>query len=272
MEHRESEETDRRHHHRRLIVLGSGTSVGVPMIGCNCKVCRSGDPRNNRTRASVLLQLPGGNLLIDTSPEMRIQLVREQIGEVHAILYTHHHADHLFGLDDARLFPKAIGGPVPIYCEEVVEETIRRAFDYAFNDHALKAPRGGLPQLVFHRIGPDEPFEILGQRIVPMRLIHGRFLVLGFRFDNLAYCTDVSAIPDESWPKLAGLDTLFLDAIRPEPHPSHFCLADALDAIEQVQPKRAYLTHLSHFYDHEATNQSLPSTVRLAYDGLTIDF
>ena len=257
---------------RRLIFLGTGTSVGVPMIGCGCAVCQSTDPKNQRTRSSVLIQLPGGNLLIDTSPEMRLQLVRERIGQVHAIVYTHHHVDHLFGLDDARLFPRGIGGPVPLFCEEEVEETIRRVFHYAFEPIAKSIPTGGIPQLRFERIGPGEAFTVLGQRIMPIRLEHGRFRVLGFRIDNLAYCTDVNRIPDESWPLLEGVDTLILDALRPEPHPTHFHLEGALEAIERINPRQAYLTHLSHSFDHGPAEAALPPRVALAYDGLSLNF
>ncbi len=257
---------------RQLIVLGSGTSTGVPVIGCECPVCRSDDPRNSRTRCSVLLRLPLGNLLIDTSPEMRLQLVRERVGVVHAIAYTHHHVDHLFGLDDARMFPTKLGGPVPIYCEGETEETIRRVFHYAFEERALGFPAGGVPKLAFERIGPGVPFEVLGQSVLPIRLDHGRFKVLGFRVGDLAYCTDVSQIPDESWPLLEGLDTLILDALRVEPHPTHFNLEQALAAIGRLKPRRAYLTHLSHTLDHAATEATLPPRVALAYDGLSLEF
>src|SRR4051794_4096579 len=180
---------------RRLVILGSGTSTGVPVIGCECAVCRSADPRNKRTRCSVLLRLPLGNLLIDTSPEMRLQLVRERVGQVHAIAFTHHHADHLFGLDDARMFPKAIGGPVPIFCEPETEETIRSVFHYAFDDRVRAYPARGVPKITFEPIAPKVRFEVLGQSILPIRLDHGRFRVLGFRIGDLAYCTDVSSIP-----------------------------------------------------------------------------
>lgn len=257
---------------RRLIVLGSGTSSGVPVLGCDCAVCRSTDPRDNRTRPSVLLQLPGGNLLIDTTPEMRIQLLREKVGKVHAILYTHYHADHLFGLDDARCFPRGIGGPVPLYCEESTERTIHQVFSYAFHESAGQVPMGGLPKLRFERIGPGIPFEVLGQRVIPIRLEHGRFRVLGFRFGSLAYCTDVVNIPDESWPLLEGLDTLILDALRITPHPTHFNIEQALAVVERLKPRRTFLTHLSHEVAHEAVETGLPPGVKLAYDGLTLDF
>jgi phosphoribosyl 1,2-cyclic phosphate phosphodiesterase len=258
---------------RRLIVLGSGTSTGVPVIGCDCRVCLSDDPRNRRMRPSVLLMLPRGNLLVDTAPELRLQLVRERIGLVHAIAYTHHHADHVFGLDDARLFPKYTGGPVPLFCEAQTEEMIRRAFDYAFNERAARIPSGGVPRLRFERIAPAVPFEVLGQTVLPVRLEHGRHVeVLGFRVGDLAYCTDVSRIPEASWPLLQGLDTLILDALRVEPHPTHFSLSEALEVVGRLRPRRTFLTHLSHGFDHGPTEAGLPPGVALAYDGLALDF
>lgn len=257
---------------RRLVFLGSGTSCGVPLLGCSCPVCTSADPRNQRTRPSVLVQLPGGHVLIDTAPEMRLQLLRERVGHVHAILFTHDHADHLFGLDDARLFPRHLGGPVPVYCDEQTERSIRRVFSYAFQDGASLIPSGGVPQLRFERIEPGVPFCVLGQAITPIRLEHGHFRVLGFRLGGLAYCTDVNRIPEESWPLLEGLDTLILDALRPAPHPTHFGLDEALEVIARLRPHRAYLTHISHALEHAATEARLPPGVAVAYDGLSFPF
>lgn len=257
---------------RSLIFLGTGTSSGVPTLGCDCAVCNSADPRDNRTRASVLMRFPAGNLLIDTTPEMRIQLLREKIRFVHAIAFTHHHADHLFGLDDARIFPKAIGGPVPVFCEETTEECIRRAYAYAFTERSMSWPAGFVPKIDFIRIAPGVEFNALQQHVLPIRLEHGRFKVLGFRVGNLAYCTDVNKIPDESMALLEGLDTLILDALRPDPHPTHFSLAEALEVVDRVRPGRTYLTHISHSLGHEATEAGLPAGVRLAFDGLTLDF
>ncbi len=260
------------HGPRRLIFLGTGTSTGVPAFGCDCAVCTSGTPRNQRTRPSVLLETPGGNVIIDTSPEMRLQLLRERVRQVHAIVYTHAHADHLFGLDDARLFPRSIGGPVPVYCEEEVELAIRQSFPYAFNDQAKRMPSGGVPQLDFQRIEVDAPFEVRGETLIPMRLHHGRFRVLGYRIGDLAYCTDVSKIPDQSLAQLQNLDVLILDALRFQPHPTHFSLAQALEVVAQLKPRRTWLTHLSHDYDHDAVEATLPPGVALAYDGLAIGF
>ncbi len=257
---------------RSLVVLGCGTSVGVPMLGCSCVVCTSTNPRNSRTRSSVLLQLPAGNLLIDTTPELRMQLLRETIPLVHAVLYTHYHVDHLYGLDDVRIFPKALGRALPIYCNEGVEQVIRTVFSYAFQPGSEDLPPGFLPKLEFVRI-EDKPFEILGEIVTPIPLIHSRFHVLGFRIGNLAYCTDVSEIPESSWPLLEGLDVLILDTLRPaKPHPSHFCLTQALEAVERLRPKRTYLTHMSHEMDYDTLPATLPPGVELAYDGLRIEF
>jgi phosphoribosyl 1,2-cyclic phosphate phosphodiesterase len=256
----------------RLIFLGSGTSTGVPVFGCDCSVCNSSDPRNHRTRPSVLFQFPRGNLLIDTTPEMRLQLLRQKIRRVHAIAYTHNHADHLFGLDDARLFPKYLGGPVPIFCEAETEESIRRVFHYAFHEHTAALPAGYVPKLEFTRIIPGVAFDVLGQTIMPIRLEHGRFSVLGFRVGALAYCTDVNRIPEASWGLLQGLDILILDALRHEPHPTHYSLSEALAVVERLRPRQTYLTHLSHSFDHGATDSTLPAHIALAYDGLTLDF
>jgi phosphoribosyl 1,2-cyclic phosphate phosphodiesterase len=244
----------------------------VPIIGCECSVCTSSDPRNQRTRPSVLLALARGNLLVDTTPELRIQLLRERVRHVHAIAFTHHHADHLFGLDDARLFPKRIGGPVPVYCEQHTEETIRRVFSYAFAPGSEQWPPGFVPKLQFVRIAPGVAFEVLGETILPIRLDHGPFAVLGFRVGSLAYCTDVSRIPDASRPLLERLDVLVLDALRHDPHPTHFSLSEALAVIESLKPKRTFLTHLSHSFDHGPTQATLPRHVALAYDGLQLEF
>jgi len=257
---------------RRLIFLGSGTSAGVPMIGCECSVCTSSDPRNQRTRPSVVLSFPSGNLLIDTTPEMRVQLLRERVRRVHAIAFTHHHADHLFGLDDARLFSKWLGGPVPVYCEQQTEETIRRIFSYAFGPGAEQWPAGFVPKLQFIRIAPGVEFQVLGQTVLPIRLDHGPSPILGFRVGRLAYCTDVSRIPDASRPLLQGLDVLVLDALRHDPHPTHFSLSEALAEVEALKPRRTFLTHLSHSFDHGPTQATLPPHVNLAYDGLQVAF
>jgi phosphoribosyl 1,2-cyclic phosphate phosphodiesterase len=256
---------------RTFTFLGTGTSAGVPMLGCDCPVCRSADPRNHRYRCAVLLRLPQGNAIIDTPPELRLQLLRAKVNIIHAVVYTHYHADHLFGLDDVRPFPYKLGRPLPLYCTEEVERVIRTTYAYAFQEEADPILRGYVPQLAFRRI-EEKPFELLGERVAPVPLLHAHYHVFGYRIGDVAYCTDVSMIPGSSWELLEGLDVLVLDALRHRPHPAHFCLEQALEVIRQVRPRRAYLTHMSHDLEHEATSGILPRGVELAYDGLSFDF
>lgn len=258
----------------KMILLGTGTSVGVPMIGCDCAVCSSGRPRNQRTRCAALLGLPGGNLLIDTPPDLRQQLLRERVGVVHAVLFTHAHADHLFGLDDLRLMQFYLGGPVTLYCEEGVEARIRQSYDYAFRS-LPNLHSGAVPKLRFERIGPaSEGFpdlEVLGARIRAVRLNHGpNFNTLGFRVGDVAYCTDVKEMPDESKALLQGLEVLVLDALRERPHPTHLSLSEAVALAEELGARRVVFTHMSHDLDYEATNAQLPEGVELGYDGMQL--
>jgi phosphoribosyl 1,2-cyclic phosphate phosphodiesterase len=254
----------------QLILLGTGTSVGVPSLGCPCEVCASNDPRDRRTRCAALVGLPEGNLLIDTPPDLRQQLLRERVGIVHAVVFTHEHADHIFGLDDLRLFPYYLGHPVPLYCEPLVEVRIRKSFDYAFAD-IEHTHIGAAPQLTFHRVGL-EPIDLLGGRIQPVRLKHGpRFDVLGFRIGNVAYCTDTNGIPPESMVRLEGLDTLIIDALRIRPHVTHFSLDEAIEAARQLKPKRTIFTHICHDLGHARTNALLPPGMELGYDGQRIE-
>jgi len=237
------------------------------MVGCGCNTCLMGGPRDRRTRTSVLIGLPDGHLLIDTTPDLRTQLLREGIGRVDAVLYTHDHVDHVYGLDDVRPLCFHAGRSMPVLCEEAVEARIRKAFDYAF---ASAPPAGGgVPKLTFERVGTT-PFEVLGAKVIPMRLEHGPFDVLGFRFGNLAYCTDTSGIPDATWPLLEGLDVLILDCLRHTRHPTHFSLTEAIAVATRTRAKRTILTHLSHELPHEETSGSLPAGVELAYDGLEV--
>lgn len=251
----------------QLLFLGTGTSVGVPVVGCGCGTCTSGDPRNRRTRTSVALGLPGGTLLVDTTPDLRSQLLRERIGSVQAILYTHDHVDHVYGLDDIRPICYRAGGPVPVYCEERVELRIRRAFDYAFEP--VPVPGGGVPKIAFERIS-TAPFDLLGVRVIPLRLRHGTFDVLGFRFGDLAYCTDTNLIPDETWPLLAGVDTLVLDCLRPDRHPTHLSLDEALSVAARVGARRTLFVHMCHDLEHTTASARLPAGVEMAYDGLVV--
>jgi phosphoribosyl 1,2-cyclic phosphate phosphodiesterase len=241
------------------------------MIGCDCAVCTSSDPRNNRTRPSVLFRLPAGNLLVDTTPELRIQLLREKVALVHAVLFTHYHADHLMGLDDLRPVGKALGHAVPLYCSGECEGKIRSTFAYAFSPQAEGLPSGWIPKLRFERI-EGRPFQVLGETVIPIPLIHAHFDVYGFRIGGVAYCTDVSEIPRTSWPMLEGLDVFIVDCLRYKVHPGHFGINEALEAVGRFRPRRAYFTHISHEFDHEEVNAKLPSGVSLAYDGLSFDF
>lgn len=256
---------------RELILLGTGTSVGVPVIGCDCDVCGSSNPRNHRTRTGVFVPAADGNFLIDTSPELRIQLLREDVRMVHAAIFTHSHADHIFGLDDLRIFGHYLDAPVQLFCEGNVEQQIRESFSYAFAKQHPAAHKFAIPKLEFQRLSID-PFELLGQRVIPIRLMHGRLPILGFRIGDVAFCTDVSEIPEESWAKLENLDVLVIDALRDRPHPTHFSVPQALAAVERLRPRQTYFTHISHWLEHEETNARLPANVELAYDGLRIPF
>jgi len=239
------------------------------MIGCACPTCTSTNPLNNRTRCGLALGLPEGNVLIDTTPELRVQLLREKIGLAHAILFTHDHADHLNGLDDVRVLYFYLQHALPVYCEMNVQERIRQAFAYAFTPDAVNYA-GGVPLLDFHTIRPNQPFDLLGTRVTPFRLEHGRFRVLGFRIGNIAYCTDTNHIPPESMELLQGLDVLIIDALRPRSHVSHFSLDEAIEVSRQLKPKRTLFTHLCHELEHAETQAKLPDGMELAYDGLRI--
>ncbi|HMP04026.1 MAG TPA: MBL fold metallo-hydrolase [Gemmatales bacterium] len=264
---------------RTFTFLGTGTSVGIPMVGCECGTCLSTDPRNQRWRCSVVLQTPSGTILIDTSPEMRLQLLRAEVKLIHAVLLTHYHADHLYGLDDIRVFPHRLGGPLPVYCTAETEAIVRRVFAYAFpelpdetGEGPPPRPASFVPSLRFERVIEGQPFQVLGEQVLPIPLQHAQFNVLGFRVGDVAYCTDVSYIPESSYSLLAGLDVLVLDALRHRPHPAHLSIDQALAVVERLRPRRAYFTHISHDVEHEETEAKLPSHVRLAYDGLQFDF
>lgn len=254
----------------KMILLGTGTSVGVPALGCSCEVCTSDHPRNKRSRASAILGLPEGNLLIDTSPDLRTQLLREKIGIVHAVAFTHEHTDHLMGFDDLRLFQFYLGHSVPIYCNEAVENRLRAAFDYVF-DTRPATHVGATPSVDMHRID-REPFEVLGATLTPIPMKHGpRFDVLGFRIGDIAYCTDVSHIPKSSWPLLEGLDTLVIDALRFDPHITHLTVEQAIEVAQQLKPRQTYFTHCACRLDYDKVNAFTPEGIEMGYDGLQID-
>jgi phosphoribosyl 1,2-cyclic phosphate phosphodiesterase len=251
-----------------LTVLGSGTSMGVPTIGCNCAVCHSPDPRDRRTRPSVLIGYGGRNVLIDTTPDFREQAIREEITHLDAVLYTHTHADHLLGIDDLRPL-SFLHKPnrLPLYAHPEAAEFIRNMFRYIFDsDYKF----GGLPQVEMRSI--NGVLELFGARFDPIRLIHGDAEIYGFRFGSAAYLTDHSEIPEDSLAQLKDLDILFLDALRYKPHPTHSTVEHSLQTVERLRPQRAFFTHICHDLAHEATDAALPENVKLSYDGMKLQF
>jgi len=252
--------------HASILVLGSGTSVGVPMIGCHCKVCSSDDPRDKRLRPSVLLRLDAKRILIDTTPDFRYQALRYGIDHLDAILFTHAHADHILGLDDVRPFNFLYKKNIPIYASVETLEVIERTFSYVFDSEPTESSRPKLASYIFE----DQPICVAGIQFQPIRLAHGKGTVYGFRFGDCAYLTDHSSIPAESLERLMGLDVLFLDALRHNPHPTHSTVEESLRTVEFLKPKRAYFTHISHDLLHATVERQLPSHVHMAYDGLEI--
>ncbi len=253
-----------------LTVLGSGTSMGVPTIGCDCAVCTSTDPRDRRTRPSIMVQWNGHTVLIDTTPDFREQAIRERISKIDAILYTHGHADHILGLDDVRplSFSRITGGgKIPLFATEGTAQTLRQVFRYIFDgDYKY----GGLAQVELLPV--DGPVEIGGAKFVPLTVNHGDYPIEAYRFGAAAYLTDFSSVPEETMSQLQGLDVLFLDALRHHPHPTHSSVKQSLEIVEQLKPRRAFFTHISHDLPHEKTNAELPGNVRLSHDGLKLDF
>ncbi len=249
----------------QLTVLGSGTSMGVPTLGCHCAVCESTDPHDQRTRPSVLLSYGERNVVIDTTPDFRYQAIRARIDHLNAVIYTHGHADHVMGLDDIRPFNLKLKGAVPIYAAAETLATLRRQFSYIF-----EAESGSwVPLVDLHEI--DGPFNLFGTNFVPIPAIHGSQAVLGFRFGKAAYLTDFSSVPDSSKALLRGLDDFILDALRYVPHPAHSNVEQSLALVEELRPKRAWFTHICHDLGHEQANARLPENVRLAYDGLRFE-
>jgi phosphoribosyl 1,2-cyclic phosphate phosphodiesterase len=252
-----------------VTVLGTGTSHGVPMIGCECAVCTSDDPRDKRTRTSVHVAYEDGySILVDVSPEVRVQCLANGIKRADAVLLTHHHADHIAGMDDLRRFNWIQNSEVPVYGQPETLEVVRRMFAYAFD--ANPAHRSSRPAISLHPI--DGPFELGGHRIVPVPLLHGEMPVLGFRFGPFAYCTDVSRIPEGSVPLLAELEVLILAGLRYRPHPMHFNIEQATAWARRIGARATYLTHLTHDISHAKTSAELPDGVGLAYDGQVLRF
>lgn len=241
--------------------------MGVPTIGCTCRVCASKDPRDQRTRPSIMLDYEGHCVVIDTTPDFRQQAIRERIMRIDAILYTHAHADHILGLDDVRPLSFRHPDKIPLYAHAATADAMESIFRYIFDS---EYKYGGLARVQMHRINGS--LELFGARFDPVKIIHGEAEIHGFRFGSAAYLTDFSEIPPESMEGLRGLDILFLDALRHRPHPTHSTVENSLRLVKELQPRRAFFTHISHDLPHEETNRNLPEHVRLAHDGLKLEF
>ena len=249
----------------KITFLGTGTSVGVPRIGCECAVCTSIDRRNKRMRCSILIEYFGRTVLVDTPPDLRTQALRYDVRSVDAVLFTHGHADHLHGLDDVRAYCFGRDEPIPVYGDRPTLDRITRVFDYAFDSAWAMA----VPRLSLHLIEGD--LDLFGLQVRPVPILHGRTPVLAFRIGRFAYVTDCSEISADSMNQLRGLDVLVLGALRFKEHPTHFTIDEALEIVDQLQPRHTFFTHMAHELDHEATNDYLPDHVELAYDGLVIN-
>jgi phosphoribosyl 1,2-cyclic phosphate phosphodiesterase len=251
----------------KITVLGSGTSVGVPTIGCHCAVCTSTDPRDNRLRPSVLISYQDRNVLIDTTPDFRTQALRARIEHLHAVIFTHAHADHVMGFDDIRPYNFRQNGDIPIYAAANTMDSIRRAFPYVFDG---KERKNNVPH-VDPRIVDGSAFDLFGLEFLPIPVLHGPWPIYGFRFGNAAYLTDHSEIPGSSMELLRGLDVIFLDALRYKPHPTHSTVERSIKTVETLGVRRAFFTHICHDLAHERAESMLPPHIRLAYDGLEIE-
>jgi phosphoribosyl 1,2-cyclic phosphate phosphodiesterase len=249
----------------KITFLGTGTSTGVPSVGCPCEVCASPDPRDKRLRASILVEYDDRKIVVDTSSDFRQQALRVGLDRLDAILFTHGHADHIFGLDDIRPFNFRTGRAIPCYADENTWATLRHVFSYVFD------PKGyaGAPRIEVNTL--EGPFELYGRRVEPLYVNHGSMPVVAYRIGHVAYATDCSMIPDETCAALEGLDVLVLDGLRYADHPTHMSIATSLEYIARIRPRRAFLTHMNHEVHHETVNRQLPPGVQLAYDGLTIE-
>ena len=250
-----------------ITVLGSGTSHGIPMIACDCAVCRSADPHDKRTRPSIAIKCGETSLLVDTTPELRLQCLANDLRRIDAVLYTHYHVDHVAGLDDLRRFSHLNEGEIPCYGQRATLDRIRAMFPYVFDP--VGTHPSAVPRLSLRTV--DGPIEFENCTVTPIPLLHGTMPVLGFRVGRFAYCTDVSEIPAESWPLLEDLDVLILDALRRRPHPTHFNLEQAVEHAGRIGARQTFFTHIAHELGHTSTNAELPRGMALAFDGQRIE-
>jgi phosphoribosyl 1,2-cyclic phosphate phosphodiesterase len=255
----------------RLTFLGTGTSFGVPQIGCDCAVCRSTDPRDKRTRSGAVLEASGSTILIDTPPELRLQLISGGFSRIDAVMYTHEHADHINGIDDLRIFSVRRREPLPIYGPVETLERLRASFNYIFDDAVRPYEGTSKPSLRLHETQPDQPMTVAGVDVLPLAFQHGHLRVFGYRFGNLAYITDVKSIPPAERERLRGLDVLVLNALWWRPHPTHLSIAEAVETARALGVRRTYLTHLTHETGHADLEAQLPAGIFPAYDGLTVE-
>jgi len=255
----------------RLTFLGTGTSFGVPQIGCDCAVCRSTDPRDKRTRSGAILEAAGSTILIDTPPELRLQLISSGFSQVDAVVYTHEHADHINGIDDLRIFSVRQRRPLPLYGPPETLERLRSSFNYIFDDSVRPYEGTSKPRLTLHPTSPGQAVRIAGVETLPLSFDHGHLRVFGYRFGKLAYITDIKAIPQAEREQLKGLDVLVLNALWWRPHPTHLSISEAIDTARDLGANRTYLTHLTHETGHSALESSLPAGIFPAYDGLTVE-
>jgi phosphoribosyl 1,2-cyclic phosphate phosphodiesterase len=255
----------------RLTFLGTGTSFGVPQIGCACPVCRSTDPRDRRTRSGAVLEAGGSTILIDTPPELRLQLIGAGLSRIDAVVYTHEHADHINGIDDLRIFSVRRPGPLPLYGPAETLQSLRASFNYIF-DHTVRPFEGtSKPSLDLHVVEPNRVIQIAGVDVLPLAFRHGHLRVFGYRFGGLAYVTDVKGIDGPEREHLRGLDVLVLNALWWRPHPTHMSISEAIDTARSLGAGRTYLTHLTHETSHAELEAKLPPGILPAYDGLTVE-
>ncbi len=256
-----------KNHQMEVTFLGTGTSTGVPVVACDCQVCQSSDSRDRRLRTSVMVKINEHNFIIDCGPDFRYQMIRENVEDISAIIFTHGHRDHIAGLDDVRAFNYVLNKTVNVYASQEVVGSIKREFPYIFTEKRFF----GAPQLEFHII-ENQKFMVEDVEFIPIEVLHHKLKVFGFRIGGFSYVTDANYISEEEKEKLKDSDVLVINALRKSKHISHFSLNEALQVIEQVKPRKAYITHLSHFIGlHETIQKNLPDNVFLAYDGLTVN-